>query len=61
MPRIKIDKELYNKAKQVAEAAGYSSLEEFITTILEREIESTEGRDNDEVIIKRMKGLGYIS
>lgn len=61
MPKINIDKKLYQKAKQVAEAAGYSSLEEYITTILEREINLPETEDIDEDIIQRMKGLGYIS
>jgi hypothetical protein len=60
MPKIKIDKALYEKAKQFAEAKGYSSVEECVSTILEREF-NLPGGENDEDVLKRMKGLGYIS
>lgn len=61
MPKIKVDKELYEKLKEFAEKEGYSSVEECASTILEREIHFTDAEDNDEDVIKRMKGLGYIS
>ncbi len=61
MPKIKIDKELYERAKRAASEAGYSSLEELVTTILERELNLRESGDNDEDVLNRMKGLGYIS
>ena len=37
MAKIKIDSKLYDRAKKAAEAAGYSSFEEFITHIIELE------------------------
>ncbi len=59
---IKINKELYNKAKKSAETAGYSSVEEFITHILEKEIAKIEkGDESIEEVEKRLQGLGYIS
>ncbi len=61
MPKIKIDKELYERAKRAASETGYSSLEELVTTILERELNLRESGDNDEDVLNRMKGLGYIS
>lgn len=61
MPKIKIDKELYERVKQYAEDEGYSSIEECVSTLLERNISQTDVNDNDEDILKRMKGLGYIS
>ena len=62
MPKIKIDKDLFEKLKQFAEDEGYSSLEECISTILEREIAQMNGEvEEDEDVLKRMKGLGYIS
>lgn len=61
MPKIKIEKELYERVKKIAEEAGYSSVEELITTVLEREISKLENIDDDDDLIKRMQGLGYIS
>ena len=61
MAKVKIDKELYRKAKQASERAGYSSVEEFISHLLEKVVDSPEAWDNDEDVIKRLKGLGYIS
>ncbi len=60
--KIKIDKELLEKVKKYATIAGYSSSEEFVQHVLEREIAKFEksGESEDE-IKKRMQGLGYIS
>ena len=60
--KIKIDKELLEKVKKYATIAGYSSPEEFVQHVLEREIAKFEksGESEDE-IKKRMQGLGYIS
>ncbi len=58
---IKIDKDLLKRAKKFAEAAGYSSTEEFITHLIERELSRLEqGGDSDEEVKKRLRGLGYI-
>ncbi|MBI5118201.1 hypothetical protein HZA56_17125 [Candidatus Poribacteria bacterium] len=59
--RIKLDKDLLKKVKRYSEIAGYSSVEEFITHALEREIERLEESDSEEEIKKKLKGLGYIS
>ena len=40
--KIKIDKDLLKRAKKFAEAAGYSSTEEFITHLIERELSRLE-------------------
>ncbi|MBD3385487.1 hypothetical protein GF407_11250 [candidate division KSB1 bacterium] len=60
--KIKLNDELYDKAKKYAETAGYSSVDEFITHIIEKEIQNIEqdGASLEEVE-KRLKGLGYIS
>ncbi len=63
--RVKIEDELYERARKCAELAGYSSADEFIQHVLEKEIarimgsESGEG-DAPEEIKKRLQGLGYI-
>src|ERR671924_113146 len=58
---IKLDKALLAKVKRYADLAGYSSVEEFITHALEKEIAHLEEADSPEEIKKRLKGLGYIS
>jgi len=61
-PKIKVDKDLMDKIKKYAGIAGYSSPQEFVRHVLEREIaQFEEGGDNEEEIRKRMQGLGYIS
>jgi len=60
--KIKIDKELLEKIKKYSEMAGYSSAEEFVQHVLEREVAKfEEGGDSEDEIKKRMQGLGYIS
>lgn len=61
MPKIKIEKELYEQVKNIAEEAGYSSIEEFVTHILEREVNPPGVDDRDEDTLNRLKGLGYIA
>ena len=60
--KIKIDKDLMEKIKKFSAIAGYSSPEEFVQHVLEREIAKFDkDGDNQEEIRKRMQGLGYIS
>ena len=61
MPKVKIDKELYGKVKQFSEQAGYSSVDEFLAHLLEKVVIDAESGENDEVLLKRLQGLGYIS
>ena len=58
---IKLDKALLARVKRYADMAGYSSVEEFITHALEKEIKQLDEADSEEEIKKRLKGLGYIS
>jgi len=58
---IKLEKALYAKVKRYADLAGYSSVDEFVTHALEKEIAQLEDADSPEEIKKRLKGLGYIS
>jgi metal-responsive CopG/Arc/MetJ family transcriptional regulator len=57
---IKLNKELMEKVKKCADAAGYSSPEEFVEHILERELAKVESSASDEEIAKKLQGLGYI-
>jgi metal-responsive CopG/Arc/MetJ family transcriptional regulator len=59
-PKIKIDKALYDRVKAVADKAGYSSADEFITNVLEKELAKLEDAETDEQLEERLRGLGYI-
>jgi hypothetical protein len=59
--KIKVDKDLLEKATKYAKIAGYSSVEEFVTHVLEKELKKLEGSDSEEEIKKKLQGLGYIS
>jgi len=59
--RVKLDKALLVKVKRYSDLAGYSSVEEFITHALEKEIALLDEADSPEEIKKKLKGLGYIS
>ena len=58
--KVKLDPALLDKLRKYAEMSGYSSVEEFITHCLEKEIAKIEEADSEEEIKKRLKGLGYI-
>jgi len=59
--KIKIEKDLFERAKKCADLAGYSSVDEFITHLIEKELSKLEGAESDEEVKERLKGLGYIS
>ncbi len=60
-PKIKFDKDLFERVKKISELAGYASPEEFIVHVLEREVTNFEGDESDEAITEKLRGLGYIS
>lgn len=60
-PKIKLSNELYDKLKQLAELSGYSSVDEFVVHVLEKEITKVHQDDDEEKVKERLKGLGYIS
>jgi len=58
--RIPIDKLLYDRATRFAAQAGYSSVADFVTHMLERELRHLEEAQDEEQVRKRLEGLGYI-
>jgi hypothetical protein len=60
-PKIKLEKGLYERARKCSELAGYSSVDEFIVHLIEKELAQLEGAESDDEIKQRLKGLGYIS
>ena len=61
MAKIKIDDALYARVKRVADTAGYASPEEFVTHVIERELDKiAPDNTSDEEVMERLRGLGYI-
>lgn len=58
-PKIRIDSELHKKAEKHALTLGYSSLDEFVTHLLEREMAPLTDEDREK-LDQRLKGLGYL-
>ena len=60
MAKIKLDSHLYDRVKKIADVAGYSSADEFIVHIIEKELSTLETAECDEKVEERLRGLGYI-
>ena len=58
--KVKIDQALYDRVVTMAQRAGYSSPDEFIAHMLEREVATLEQAGSDEKVEERLRGLGYI-
>ncbi len=60
--KIKLDKDLLERCKKHATEIGYSSVEEFITHALEKELMGREKKEGEEEkeMAKKLRGLGYI-
>ena len=58
--KISLKKELSQRVEQCAKAGGYSSPQEFVEHIIERELAKLEDAQSDAEIVKKLKGLGYI-
>jgi hypothetical protein len=60
MTKIKIDSSLYDRAQKVAQAAGYSSVEEFVAHCIENELKKLEANEAESRVADQLRGLGYI-
>ena len=58
--RIKVERELYERLKNTAVSLGYSTVDEFVTHLLEKAVSDAEEAESEEAIRKRLQGLGYI-
>jgi len=60
MAKIKIDSKLLDRAKKAAKEEGYSSLEEFVTATIEKELKQIEEASDASAVDDQLRGLGYI-
>ncbi len=58
---VKIEKDLHARLVKIADVAGYATVDEFVTQILEKEMLHFEDVKGDGDIRNKLKGLGYIS
>jgi hypothetical protein len=58
--KVKIDDGLYDRAKHAAQAAGYSSVEEFIADCIEKAIQRLKIEEEEAPVSDQLRGLGYI-
>ena len=58
--KIKVDGHLYDRLKKVSEIAGYASVDEFVTHMIEKELSKIESSGSDQDVEERLRGLGYI-
>jgi hypothetical protein len=58
---IRLDKALLARAKRYADLAGYSSVDEFVTHVIEKELARIDASESEGEIRKKLKGLGYFS
>ena len=59
--KVKIDRDLMDRIRKVADVAGYVTPEEFVIHVLEKEMLHFEDAGSDDDIRDKLKGLGYIS
>jgi len=57
---IKLNSDLWQRVEQHAQKAGYSSPEEFVEHVLEKELAKQESEDSKQEVERRLKGLGYL-
>lgn len=60
MAKVKIEDGLFDRAKRAAEAAGYSSVEEFIADCIEKGIQRLKIEEQEGDVSDQLRGLGYI-
>ena len=59
-PKVKLSRDLHDRAKAHAQAAGFGSVDEFVERLVEKELERHASDADDETVRKRLEGLGYI-
>lgn len=57
---VKLNKSLYERAQTHSDKVGYSSVDEFVQHLLERELARLEEATSRADVESKLKGLGYL-
>ncbi len=57
---VKLNPDLWRRVVEHAQKVGYSSAEEFVEHLLEKELSQHEEAQDREEVERRLKGLGYL-
>jgi metal-responsive CopG/Arc/MetJ family transcriptional regulator len=57
---IKLNSDLWERIEEFARRAGYSSADEFVQHVLEKELAREEDEQSQKEVERRLRGLGYI-
>ena len=60
MPKVNVEAPLYDRAKKAADAAGYSSVDEFVAHAVENELKKLKVDEAEQQVANQLRGLGYI-
>jgi len=60
--KLKISSDLMERIRKVSDTGGYSSPEEFVLHVIERELDTLapDAGESEEEIRRKMEGLGYL-
>ena len=58
--KVEFEDVLWTKVKKHAEAAGYSSPEEFVRHAVETQIDAAAPPEDDRRAAKKLQGIGYL-
>jgi hypothetical protein len=59
--KVKLSKEANQKAGEIIAFHGYSSVEEMVEDLINKEYEKIKSGDDKEEMAEKLSGLGYIS
>jgi hypothetical protein len=57
---LKLDSDLWKRVEDYAAGAGYSSPQEFVEHLIERELSRLEQAEAAQEAERRLRGLGYL-
>jgi len=59
-PKIRLNRELYERLRRTAAKAGYSSAEEFALHVLDKAAPEAGEDVSEDKVRERLRGLGYL-
>ena len=57
---LKLDSDLWKRVEQYSARAGYSSPEEFVEHLIEKELSRLEEAEAGKEVERQLRGLGYL-